>query len=143
LATAAFHAKSDLFAIPLGTTLKNALDNKPIQRDVEILFSFRNCLAHANSAFYLHYEDYESDGIEFVLEGKYGVVRKYLFEKGLLTEHKGLKGLNITGAENLFTDKIADHFVSIVEPYMREVLKLLPKNQQDSIGLMVNMAFDF
>jgi hypothetical protein len=106
LATAAFRSKSDLFAIPLGKTLKNALDGKPIQKDVEILFSFRNCLAHANSAFYLHYEDYESEGMEFVLEGKYGLVRKYLFEKGLLAENIGFAESKITGAENLFTLKL-------------------------------------
>ena len=99
LATAAFRTKSDLFTIPLGKTLKNALDGKPIQKDVEILFSFRNCLAHANSVFYLHYEDNESDGMEFVLEGKYGLVRKYLFEKGLLTESLGFAESKITGAE--------------------------------------------
>jgi len=131
--SAATYAKiPGFFRAAAGKSLDELLENQQIHDQVNILFTFRNGLAHGRSAEYRS-EDF-SGRREFKAHGQYREVEKYLIKNKLISG-------NEIGRQDLFSDRIADHFASLVEPYVRRVASVLPKEQSETMSDLVEMAF--
>jgi hypothetical protein len=124
-----FSKLPELFSLKLGKPLEELIKDKSLIEGVEIIFKFRNKIAHAVSPIYqTHVTDFEDD-IEYEMEKQYKVIHDYLKKKKLIGQN-----------EDLFQGKIADHFASFVKPYMEAVLRLLPPIQSDNVKTLVAQA---
>lgn len=123
-----FNEISGFFTIALGKSLSELMKKKPIHKDIEILFRFRNGLAHGRSVEHRSYSEYGSDQStwEFETWGSYKIVEQYLIEKELCSKEQ-------VGKQDLFSNGIADHFAALIEPYIRDVVSILPKEQADQM----------
>ena len=145
---ASIEDKCKLFNLPLGNTLGELMGDIPIQKDFEALCKLRNCLAHANSFHYSLYEFKENEMEFFPTKAEIKSVRKHLLEIGLLTllppvppKEAGDPAFTITGIEEMFTNKVADHYADLSQKYMEKVIKLLPQPHKSSMKGMVDTAF--
>jgi len=134
VSAASYKGKTELFCVPLGKSLDELLKNQQVNEQVKTLFIFRNGLAHGRSAEYRSYSENYSGKREFEAHGKYKTVEEYLGKRKLISK-------NDTGRQDLFSDQIADHFASLVEPYIRCVVSVLPKEQSQTMSRLVEIAF--
>ncbi len=133
VSTATYAKMSGLFRVAVGKSLDELLENQQIHKQVKNLFKFRNGLAHGRSAEYRSYSKNYSGKREFEAHGQYKEVEEYLIKNKLISG-------NEIGRQDLFSDKIADHFASLVEPYIRCVVSVLPKEQSETMSHLVEVA---
>lgn len=130
--SATFSDFPDLFRLTLGDKIRDLLGGT-IQGDdlltgIYALISYRNGLAHARSAQYNFFESASGDA-PFELDRQYKEIHCYLGKKKL-----------IKGQDEMLCDSVADHFAKLVEPYVKEVLSLLPVPQSDTVKSLVTFS---
>ena len=128
ISVATFAQFPDLFKITLGQPLSESIED--LNEGIRVLIDFRNIVAHARSTTYQSFDPPYSENEDYEVEKQSRTIHSYLKKKKL-----------ITGTENLFTNEVADHFASLVKPYINEVLTLLPPVQSDNVIHLVNYAY--
>lgn len=133
---ASYKEISKYFVLAVGKPLSELLEKKPIQKQIEILFRFRNGLAHGRSLEHRSYSEYGSDQNKWEFEtwGIYEDVEDYLIEEKLCSKDR-------VGRQYIFSNEVADHFPALVEPYIRSVVSVLPKEQADRMQIPLVIAF--
>ena len=127
---ATFKDFKELFTLTLGKPLEDLIENAPLIDGVRFLFQFRNGIAHARSIVYQAYIGDLTDDVDYEIESQYKAIHDYLEKKNLISGH-----------EDLFKDKIADHFAGFVKPYIDAVVPLLPVPQSDGVKILVALAY--
>ena len=127
---ATFDDFPDLFRLAIGKPLSELIADKDLIKGVQALIRFRNGIAHGRSFVYLTYEDTEEGDAE--LDKQYKAVHAYLEEKHL-----------VWGRDEILNNKVADHFASLIKPYMEAVLAQLPIPQSDNVKASVRYAFKY
>ncbi|MDB6122005.1 MAG: hypothetical protein JWQ71_998 [Pedosphaera sp.] len=130
ISTATFNDFPDLFRLTLGNPLSALISDTDLIEGIRTLINFRNGIAHARSV--IHQSSIvEPEGDEdYEIEHQYHDVHKYLEGKNL-----------IYGQQNLFSDKIADHFASLIKSYIDAVLPLIPTSQTMELNMNVSLAY--
>ena len=90
----------------------------------------KNHLMRSRSIVYKTYETDLEQEVEYEVESQYSEVHKYLNDLNLIYNN-----------EDLFQNKIADHFADFVRPYINEVVSLLPPIQSDNVIALVKYAY--
>jgi hypothetical protein len=129
LSKATFRDFPELFRVATGKSLSELISDQDLIEGVKVLIAFRNGIAHARPARYNSYQEIDAEEeSEYELDGQYEKLETYLKKRGL--RH---------GAEHIFTDKIADHFSSLVQKYIDAVMASLPVSH--SMNHLVKYAY--
>jgi len=68
--------------------------------------------------------------VDYEIESQYKTIHEYLERNKLIYRH-----------EDIFQNAIADHFASLVKPYVDAVVPLLPMPQSDNVKVLVALAY--
>lgn len=144
--TAEFYAKaqgskgfdeiSRLFKVATGKSLAE-LTNQPRQHEaVDVLFKFRNGIAHGRAIEYDTFANYQTSRYETEFSGSYEKVEAYLIKNGLLK-----KPLTRGGSGwDFFADAVADHFINLTAVYAKAVLHGLPRRAAIPIRNLLKLS---
>ncbi|MDB6112244.1 MAG: hypothetical protein JWR69_3994 [Pedosphaera sp.] len=130
ISRATFNDFPALFSLTLGNPPSERISDKDLIKGIQTLIDFRNGIAHARSVIHQSSIVGPEGDEDYEMEHQYYEVHKYLEGKDL-----------IYGKQNLFSNKIADHFASLVKPYIDAVLPLIPPSQ--SMGLNMNLSLAY
>jgi hypothetical protein len=130
VSTATFGEFPDLFRLTLGKAPSELIQNTKLMEGVQILIAFRNGIAHARSVHFQAYTENLEEEDEFEIGDQYRKIHNYLERQKL-----------VAGRDDLFSNQIADHFASLVRPYMEAVVALLPVPQSDNVKDLVKSAW--
>lgn len=106
---------NSLYELFTGSSLKQDTMVKPLIEGVNVLFQFRNVIAHGRQVHGYDVETYYIDGIEENFFGGYKKTEEYLLKKGLINE----KFKNTEDVSIYFTDEVADHFSLIAKDFIK------------------------
>jgi hypothetical protein len=131
-----FEDISRLFKIATGKSLAQ-LSNKPqLHEAVNILFKFRNGLAHGRSIEYDTFANYQASRYETEFSGSYEEVEKYLTRRHLIKNRFAHGG----SGWDYFAAAVADHFIDLIPEYPRAILRGLPREAAIPMRHMLKLA---
>ena len=120
--TTGIQSYNSMFELLIDRKISQYDNVKPLWEGMQVLFNFRNVLAHGRevSATLVHAWNYDEEWKEF-FSGGYSTVEKYLQKNKLITG-KFTEGK----LDNLyFEDKIADHFWNLSLNFLRKISESL------------------
>lgn len=96
----------------------------PFIEGINVLFQFRNVIAHGRQVHFYEVEAYFTNGIEENFNGGYKRAETYCIKKGLLSKQVKDGGT----AQLYFTNEIADHFFSLATNFIKAFDEFLEQN---------------
>jgi hypothetical protein len=117
-----FERNASLLKVVTGKKLNELLQDNQAQKSLEILFKFRNGLAHGRLIEYRVFWDKTSDQYEPDFSGNYSDVEEYLLKANLLTTpiKAGASGWPF------LESPVADHFCELMSPVGYQIAKFFP-----------------
>ncbi len=98
-----------IFELLTDVSFKTNATISPFIEGINVLYQFRNVIAHGRQIHFYEVDAYFTDGKEEVYNGGYKKAETYLIKKGLLSD----KIKDIGSSQIYFTNEIADHFNSL------------------------------
>lgn len=133
----AFAKNSRMFRIITGKTLSELMQNDERWKSLDILFKFRNGLAHGRLLEYRVYFDRETAQYDPDFSGSYADVEKYLLEKNLINTVVKNEG----SAFHFLENNIADHFCGLLRPLSFDIASFFPDYVEKHLKAMIDDAF--
>lgn len=117
-----FYKNTKLFKIVTGKTLSELMLNDERWNSLDVLFKFRNGLAHGRLIEYRVFYDKATDQYEPDFSGSYSLVEAYLLKKNLLKTPVKEGGSGWPFLES----QVADHFCELMQPFAYDIVEFLP-----------------
>jgi hypothetical protein len=135
VAFASFKDFPELFELSLGRPISKLIKDEELIAGIKCLIDLRNAIAHGRSVSWQYFsesdidlKDDDASGVEFY--NPYDKIYAYLLKYKLVKKH-----------DDIFKNKVADHFSSIIKPYMNAVAQLLPPAQSKKLTVSIAFAF--
>ncbi len=104
-----------LFELLIDKSFKTDDTISPFIEGINVLYQFRNVIAHGRQIHFYEVDAYFTDGKEEVYNGGYKKAETYLIKKGLLSD----KIKDVGSSQIYFTNEIADHFNSLATDFTK------------------------
>ncbi len=113
-----------MFELLTDASFKNDDAISPLIEGINVLYQFRNVIAHGRQIHLYEVDAYFTDGQEEVYNGGYKKAETYLIKKGLISN----KIKDVCSSQIYFTNEIADHFNTLAIDFTKAFDLFLEKN---------------
>lgn len=121
LESSTWSSYNEIFKVIFGEGIKDEI-NAEVWKGISTLFTYRNLIVHGKILTVSYFQIEETDNFEIKIQGKYKTIYSYLTEKKLVI-------VDSLGYIKLMSNEIADHFVKTTRDFMKQVIIIIPDNE--------------